>query len=372
MPLSERTLADELKAAGYRTGLVGKWHLGGAPAYHPLERGFEEFFGFLNEGHFYVPAPYPGVTSFLRRKVLPPGAGARWTEGNIIWSSHMGQNEPDYDGDNPILRGRRVVSEHEYLTDAFTREAIRFIDRDQDKPFFLYLAYNAVHSPMQGLDAYLQRFPQIEDIHRRMFAAMLASLDDGVGRVLDKIRAAGLEQRTRVFLVSDNGGPAKELACSNAPLRGGKGEMYEGGIRVPFLVSWPGMVPAGRVETRPISAVDILPTALAAAGRELRRDRVMDGVNLLPFLPGEDSHSPHEVLYWRMGSLAALRQGDWKLVIQRLGSPTKRRVELFNLEADLSETTDLAPRRPEKAAALLSTWERVNREMVPPRWMPSR
>ncbi len=155
MSLSERTLADELKAAGYRIGMVGKWHLGAAPAYHPLDRGFEEFFGFLNEGHFYVPPPYTGVASFLRRQELPPGAGTRWTEGGIVWSSEAGGDEPPYDADNPLLRGRRVVDEHEYLTDAMTREAIGYIDRHQREPFFLYLAYNAVHSPMQCSKAYL-------------------------------------------------------------------------------------------------------------------------------------------------------------------------------------------------------------------------
>ena len=285
-----------------------------------MDRGFDEFFGFLNEGHFYVPPPYEGVTSFLRRKVLPPGAVARWTEGNIVWSSEAGGDEPPYDADNPLLRGRQIVTEQEYLTDALTREAIRFIDRHQREPFFLYLAYNAVHSPMQCAKAYLERFSHIEDIHRRVFAAMLANLDDGVGQVLDKNPRGRIERRTLVFLLSDNGGPTKELTSSNAPLRGGKGDMYEGGIRLPFIISWPGVVPAGKVGARPISAVDILPTALAAAGRAVPRDRVIDGVNLVPFLRGEASGQPHESLYWRMGDKAAWRQGDWKLVIHRPGT----------------------------------------------------
>jgi arylsulfatase B len=370
MSLSERTLADELKAAGYRTGMVGKWHLGAAPGYHPLDRGFEEFFGFLNEGHFYVPPPYTGVASFLRRQELPPGAGTRWTEGDVVWSSEAGGDEPPYDADNPLLRGRRVIDEHEYLTDAMTREAIGYIDRRQREPFFLYLAYNAVHSPMQCSKAYLERFSHIKDIHRRVFAAMLANLDDGVGQVLEKIRSSGLRQRTLVFLLSDNGGPTKELTSSNAPLRGGKGDMYEGGIRLPFMVSWPGVVPAGKIDARPVSAIDIVPTALAAAGRPVPHDRAMDGADLVPFLRGQAAGQPHESLFWRMGDKAAWRQGDWKLVIYHPHNRTKQRVELFNLADDLGETTDLAPRRPEKAAELLSAWERLDREMVPPRWTP--
>jgi len=355
MSLSERTLADELKAAGYRTGMVGKWHLGAAPGYHPLDRGFEEFFGFLNEGHFYVPPPYTGVASFLRRQELPPGAGTRWTEGDVVWSSEAGGDEPPYDADNPLLRGRRVIDEHEYLTDAMTREAIGYIDRRQREPFFLYLAYNAVHSPMQCSKAYLERFSHIKDIHRRVFAAMLANLDDGVGQVLEKIRSSGLRQRTLVFLLSDNGGP---------------GDMYEGGIRLPFMVSWPGVVPAGKIDARPVSAIDIVPTALAAAGRPVPHDRAMDGADLVPFLRGQAAGQPHESLFWRMGDKAAWRQGDWKLVIYHPHNRTKQRVELFNLADDLGETTDLAPRRPEKAAELLSAWERLDREMVPPRWTP--
>jgi arylsulfatase B len=302
--------------------------------------------------------------------MLPPGAGTRWTEGDVVWSSEAGGDEPPYDADNPLLRGRRVVDEHEYLTDAMTREAIGYIDRHQREPFFLYLAYNAVHSPMQCSKAYLERFSHIKDIHRRIFAAMLANLDDGVGQVLDKLRASGLQQRTLVFLLSDNGGPTKELTSSNAPLRGGKGDMYEGGIRLPFVISWPGVVPAGKIDARPVSAIDIVPTALAAARRPLPRDRVMDGVDLIPFLRGQTAGQPHESLFWRMGDKAAWRHGEWKLVIFHPHNQTKRRVELFNLAADLGETMDLAPRRPKKAAELLSAWERLDREMVAPRWTP--
>ena len=149
LPTSERTLADVLVNAGYVTGLIGKWHLGGTAKYHPIRRGFDEFFGFMHEGHYFVPPPYRQATTWLRRKVLPGGGMGRWTstDGRSIFSTHMGYTEPDYDADNPIYRAGQPVDEQNYLTDAFTREAVDFIDRNADRPFFLYLAYNAVHSP---------------------------------------------------------------------------------------------------------------------------------------------------------------------------------------------------------------------------------
>lgn len=368
LPGSELTLAQHLHSVGYTTGLMGKWHLGGSAPYHPLRRGFDEFFGFLHEGHFYVPPPYRDVTTMLRRKALPDGEQGRWQDGNLVYTTHMGHDEPAYDANNPILRGGQPVEEHAYLTDALTREAVDFIDRNQRRPFFLYLAYNAVHSPMQGADAYMERFASIDDIHRRIFAAMLGNLDDSVGAVLDKLRETDLEKDTLIFFLSDNGGPTKELTSSNLPLRGGKGDVYEGGIRVPFLVQWKGKLPAGQVYEKPVVSLDIFGTAAALARAPLPKGRSIDGVDLMPYLRGEKSGRPHETLFWRQGPRTAIRVGDWKLLRngRREGSPW----QLYNLATDLVEQNDLAATEAEKFAQMQRAWEEMNGQMAEPAWRP--
>lgn len=380
LPVAQTTLADRLTNAGYATALVGKWHLGGAARFHPLRRGFDEFFGFTHEGHYFVPPPYDGVTTMLRRKVLPNGAADRWTsvDGTLILGSHMGQNEPDYDANNPIVRQSQPVHESAYLTDAFTREAVGFIDRNKERPFFLYVAYNAVHSPMQGADRYLKRFAGIEDIQRRIFAAMLANLDDSVGAVLAKLENEKLLSKTLVFFLSDNGGPTLELTSSNRPLRGGKGQLYEGGIRVPFLAQWPGQIPAGVVSNAPVISLDIHATSLVAAQvKQLPSDS--DGMDLLPLLqgrgggtaanetsnPATPAHAYSErEMYWRMNQKRAFRSGDWKIV--RHSTSKAESWELYNLAHDLSETDNLAEAMPEKLRTMIDRWNIWDAQMLRP------
>jgi len=336
LPTSEKTIADHLRAAGYATGMVGKWHLGAHPPYHPLRRGFQEFFGFLREGHFY-------------------GAGDQ-----VV--SHLRPREPEYDRLNPILRGEREVEEKEYLTTALGREATAFIDRHARDPFFLYLPFNAPHSPMQAAAPDHARFASISDPHRRVFAAMVASMDAAVGAVLDTLRKHGLERDTLVIFLSDNGGPTKELTSRNDPFSGGKGQMLEGGIRVPFLMSWPGTLPAGVVERRPVSALDVVPTALAASSSPTAPG--LDGVDLLPFLAGGRKESPHPALFWRMGGQLAIRSDRWKLVRLKSAEPFR----LYDLEQDEKESKDLAAIEPDRARDLEKRLLEWNGELAPPRW----
>jgi arylsulfatase A-like enzyme len=337
LPLGERTMADSLKAAGYATGLIGKWHLGGTGAFHPLRRGFDEFYGFLHEGHFYYPPPYRGGVTRLR------------------------PNEPPYDDRNPVMRGTEPIVEPEYLTDALAREATAFIDRHKEKPFFLYLAFNAIHSPMQAPVSGLKEFEDIRGEQRRVFAAMLRRMDEAIGAVLAKLRSSGLEEDTLIVFLSDNGGPTAELTSSNAPLRGGKGQLFEGGIRIPFAMQWKGHIAGGKTFHHPVISLDLLPTALAAAGAPAPTRT--DGVNLLPYVIGKSGGAPHDLLFWRYGPNIAVRQGNWKLV--RQGSPA---FQLFDLAKDTAEERDLAAQQPEVSARLRSELDRLNTAMVAPLW----
>ncbi|MEM9159145.1 MAG: sulfatase-like hydrolase/transferase, partial [Verrucomicrobiota bacterium] len=306
---------------------------------------------------------WEGVSTLLRRKTLPGGlTEGRWIGKKGLSYHKWPRNEPDYDADNPIIRGGQPVEEAEYLTDALTREAVDFIDRHDDKPFFLYLPYNAVHSPLQGADAYMKKFSHIDDLQRRIFAAMLANMDDSVGSILSQLRRSGLEENTIVFFLSDNGGPTRELTSSNLPLREGKGSMYEGGLRVPFMVQWKGVLPQGEEYKMPISSLDIYATATAISRAQAPEN--IEGVNLIPYLTGEQSGRPHNTFFWRQGGRAALRHGDWKLV--RMGgrrNAGEAKWELYKLSDDISEQKDLAEKQPERLAALVAIWEKMNGKM---------
>ncbi|MBL8177595.1 MAG: sulfatase [Bryobacterales bacterium] len=343
LPLGETTLAARLRAGGYRTGLIGKWHLGGTARFHPRVRGFDEFFGFLHEGHFYYPPPYRGGVTRLR------------------------VNEPPYDEENPVLRDNVEVKESSYLTDAFGREAAAFIERNASQPFFLYVALNAIHSPMQAPVPYLKKFEYIRDEQRRLFAAMTASMDEAVGTVLAKLRDLGLEQNTLVVFLSDNGGPTAELTSSNAPLRGGKGQLYEGGIRVPFLMQWKGRIAAGQTVHDPVISLDLIPTVLEAASLGAGRLR-LDGVSLLGRVTGREKSMPERALFWRYNSSVALRRGDWKIVRQAGPGQKQSGYEMFNLKEDPAEMRNRAGEEPGRLAGLRKEWDEINRGMVEALW----
>jgi arylsulfatase A-like enzyme len=278
--------------------------------------------------------------------------------------------------------------EQKYLTDAFAREAVSFVERHKKDPFLLYLAFNAVHTPMHASDDRLSRFASITDEPRRKYAAMLTALDEGVGKVLDTLRAAGLERDTLIVFLSDNGGPTMPGTTINAsrndPLRGSKRTTLEGGIRVPFVLSWKGSLPGGVVYAQPVIQLDILPTVLAAAGVKIESEWKLDGVNLFPFVKGESSGTPHDALYWRLGEQSAVRRGDWKLVRYdrtaddvnaRSDAQTEAKVtqpRLYNLARDLREKEDLAATHPEKVAELQHLWSSWADQLKEPLWRPGR
>lgn len=325
LPTTEITLADQLKKAGYHTGLVGKWHLGFSDRFLPKARGFDESYGFLGGAHTYVP----------------------------------GKNGKS----NGIFRNGEEIQEPEYLTDAFGREAASFVERNATKPFLLFLTFNAVHTPLDTQPAKLEQFKNISDPKRQKYAAMLSSLDDAVGKVLGQLDKSGVAQNTLVFFISDNGGPTQGNGSRNTPLNGVKGTVWDGGIRVPFVVRWPGHVPAGAVYEQPVISLDVFATASAAASAPLATDRKYDSVNLLPYLTGEVKTEPHAALYWRFGPQHAIRKGSYKLLKLREGEE-----QLFDLSKDIGEQTDIAAKHPEMVAQLKSEYEGWNKELHEPLW----
>jgi arylsulfatase A-like enzyme len=339
LSLKEKTIGDRFKEIGYATGWIGKSHLGYAPHFHPLKRGFDEYFGFLGGMHSYLDA--------------------------------------EADQKNLIYRDTTPIKEIDYTTDAFGREAVKFIEKQKDKPWLCYLAFNAVHMPLESPEKYLARFPNIADKKRRTYAAMQSAMDDAIGSVLGKIRELGQEENTLIFFFTDNGGPTPGNTSGNGPLRGFKSQTWEGGIRVPFMMQWKGKIPAGKVDDRPVVQLDILPTALAAAGVAAKPEWKLDGVNLLPYLTGEKTSAPHETLYWRFGQQIALRMGDWKIVKApmneeeakvRGGKGTTDGAHLYNLKQDIGEQNNLAAKNPEKLKELSAMWNKINSEMAEPAW----
>lgn len=341
LSLDERTLADRLKPAGYTAAWIGKSHLGYEPQFHPLKRGFDYYFGFLGGAHDYL--------------------------------------DTDSKSRDPIQRNGEAIPKIDYLTDELGREAANFIEKNKGQPWFTYLAFNAVHAPLESTEKYLSRFSQIDDGKRRSFAAMLSALDEAVGLVLAKVRETGQEENTLVFFISDNGGPTPSTTSNNGPLRGYKAQTWEGGIRVPWMVQWKGHIPAGKVDDRPVIQLDILPTALAAAGVKVQPEWKTEGVNLLPYVSGEKSEPPHDALYWRFGQQIAIRQGDWKLVkgagpglAPGAGNApaTTQGAQLFNVTKDIGEKTNLADQEPEKVKELAAAWDAWNTGNIPAKWAP--
>jgi arylsulfatase B len=364
LPEDETTFVKRLADSGYHTGLVGKWHLGCAENRIPTKRGFQSFYGFLHEGHFYVPGPpYENVMTMIRDRSIAQGLRKR--SGNVIRGNYASINEPAYDADNPILRGTEEIVEPGYLTDAITREAVDYINDHRESPFCLMVCYNAVHSPMQATESDLAGLQRIEDDQRRIFAGMLVAMDRGVAKIREAIDDHQLTRNTLVVFVSDNGGPTKELTSSNAPLRGGKGTPYEGGLRVPMIWSLPGRIPAGRDEVLPVLSLDIAATALDLAGIDVPAE--MDGVSLLSWINQADRKSPHERLYWRLnGGKAAFRSGNWKIV-----RPSKKEpMELYHLASDISEARDLANEQPKKLREIINQWAAMDAQMKPPIVLP--
>ena len=359
MSLDVATFADMLRVAGYSTGMVGKWHLGFQDGYHPRARGFDSFFGVLAGGSMFIEPDVPGVetiTGLVRART------------------------PEFG----VYRDRELVEVDAYLTDVFTRQAVAFIEA-RTSPFMLYLAHTAPHTPLQATAEYLDRYRHIEDKATRIYAAMVASVDDSVAAVVAALERTGRLENTLIVFASDNG-CARYIgdACSNAPHAGFKRYFHEGGVRVPFIVSWPAALPIGAVYEHPVSSLDLWATFASVAGSDAS---TVDSVDLIPFLAGEIEAAPHEYLYWRAGANMAIRDERWKLIRYnrspltaddlradgRLAppaggwpatSPHGQLTMLYDLDADPGETTNLAGQHPDIVARLIEAYATWHAQMA--------
>ncbi len=363
LPRDQKTIANGMKAAGYRTGAFGKWQLSLRDGFHPLDRGFDYFVG-MESGMSHVDprwpdahvAPPPGSDT-----VIYSSAALQAARQNLAPDDTRRVTEAGLKG---LFRGREPVELEELLTERLANEGVEFIARNKDRPFFLYLPFYSPHSPIQTTEKYYKRFPHIKNESRRIYAGMISAVDDAVGAVLAKLREEGLEETTLVIFASDNG--AQETFdighVANLPLIGHKRNLYGGGIRIPYLMQWKGRIPPGQTYTKPVSSLDIFPTFLAAADVEDVSQYKLDGVNLLPYLDGTNAGTPHEYLFWRSGPNRAVRHGEWKLLI--VGSEMTR---LYNSDKDPSESEDMSTKRPELVRKMKQAHERWSKEMAPAR-----
>lgn len=330
LPLDQKTIADYLKKLGYKNAVYGKWHLGNADRFHPLKRGFDEFYGFRGGARSYFP-----------------------------YKNFNGVHH-----DNKMERNFENFEEPKgYATDVFADEAISFIERNKENPFFIYLAFNAVHTPMHATKEDLAKFPNLKG-KRQQVAAMTLALDRACGKIMDKLKELGLDENTIIVFSNDNGGPTDKNASVNLPLSGTKSNHLEGGIRVPYLMKWPKKLKAGKVYNYPVSTFDLLPTFFAAGGGNMEELEEIDGVNLIPFITEKNNARPHKDLFWKKEARAVYRENDWKLI--RFAD---RPAELYDLSKDITEQNNLAYQEPDRVKKMfkkLFEWELTQER---PLWM---
>ena len=347
MPASEITIAEQLKTRGYHTIHLGKWHLGEAPGMRPEQQGFDESLGFMIGGMKFLPENDANVVN--SKQDFDPIDKYLWA--NLPFAVQF--------------NGGPRFAPDRYMTDYLTENALVGIRANRNRPFFMYLAYNAPHTPLQALKSDYDALSQIKDHRLRVYAAMIRAVDRGVGRVMAELKRQGLDNNTIVIFSSDNGGANYiGLPDINKPYRGWKATFFEGGTKVPFMMRWPGKIAAGRRYAPPISHFDIYATASAAAGAPLPVDRIIDGVDVLPFVNGSAAGVPHQTLFWRSGAYRVVRDGDWKL--QSLDLP--RRDLLYDLRVDPTEQTDVSAANPAKVDELLAELKAHDAGQMPPAW----
>jgi arylsulfatase A-like enzyme len=346
VPSSEVTVAEMLQETGYHTIHIGKWHLGEASGLRPEDQGFDETLGIMAGGSLYLPTNDPNGLEAR----LPWDPIDRFLWANLPYAVQF--------------NGGQRFAPNEYLTDYMTDNAVAVIHANRNRPFFMYLAYTAPHTPLQATREDYDAASGIEDHTTRVYAAMLRALERGVGEVMQALRDEGLDENTLVIFTSDNGGAwYVGIPGLNLPFRGWKATYFEGGLRVPFFMHWPARIAAGSKIAGPVHHFDIFRTAVAAAGGN-DTDPARDGLDLLPYLTGETVDGPRRALFWRSGDYRVIRDGDWKLQV----SARPERVWLFNLAHDPTEQNDLTEAEPEQVARLRAMIEAHERQMPAPMW----
>jgi uncharacterized sulfatase len=345
MPPSEITIAEKLKEAGYHTVHIGKWHLGGTNGSRPEDQGFDE--SLYMSGILYLPEDSPEVVN----------AKLDFSEiDHMVWASAWYSAQ---------FNGGPEFKPNGYLTDYYTDEAINVIEANRNRPFFLYLAHWGIHNPLQAKKEDYDALSHINDHRLRVYAAMIRSLDRSVERVMAALEANGLDENTLVIFTSDNGGaPYVGLPDINQPYRGWKTTFFEGGIHVPYFIRWPQEISAGTTYDNPVTHFDIFATAAAAAGVDLPGDRTMDGVDLVPYIKGDEVTAPHETLFWRTGHYQVVLSSGWKMSV----SDRPDKVWLYNLTVDPTEQTNLADSNPAKVAELQLLLDVHNAQQMEPIW----
>ena len=345
VPTTEILLPEILASKDYHSILLGKWHLGESEGYTPNDRGFDEFLGFLAGAAMFAEYDDPAMIKSIQEfdgidQFLWP---------NLTFAVRYNKEQrfkPD-----------------EYMTDYLSHQAVRAIEANKDRPFFMYLSYNAPHTPLHAMKSDYDSLSMIESHTERVYGAMMLSLDRGIGKVIDAVEAAGISDNTLIIFSSDNGGADYVgLPNLNAPYRGWKMTFFEGGTHVPFFMRWPNRIEAGTEYQRPVTHIDIFSTIAAAANVNVPTDREIDGVDLLPFVTGERSEDPHEAIFWRTGTYRAVRSGDWKL---QLSDPDETPF-LYNLADDPTEQNNLAITSPMELKRLKSMIQEGMSNWQPP------
>ncbi len=347
LPVEELTLAELLDANGYATALIGKWHLGHHETLRPTARGFDRMYGFYEAFTLFADTTAPFVINQQHNDF----------SNDYIWGKGR-------EGICAIRENEEEIREERYLTDALADEAVRFIEQHQEEPFFLYLPFNAPHTPFQATRAYFDQFAHVKDRNKRVYYAMIKQMDDAIGRVMATVDSLGLGENTLICFASDNGGATYTLATDNDPLKGGKMSHFEGGIHVPFAMRWTGQIPAGTVFEHPVTLMDFFGTAVSQSQTPLPDDRVFDGQDLLPYLQGEQTRPPHEALYWKAGPSSAIRKGKWKMIVDE----SRGYFMLFDLEKDLEEKHNLYEEQPEVVRELMEMLENWESDLAEPLW----